>query len=97
MGAAGANTKYWLLPGLLLLASCAAKQAGAMPTQAVRCNDPRPQMCTMDYRPRCATRDNGVRCITAPCVSIETATYANACSACADAKVFYHVPGACDE
>lgn len=51
----------------------------------------------MDYRPRCATRDNGVRCITAPCVSIETATYANACSACADAKVFYHVPGACDE
>ena len=51
----------------------------------------------MDYTPVCATRDSGTRCVNPPCESTETATYANACGACADARVHYHVPGACPE
>ena len=72
-----------LLP-LLLLAGCAALD-GARPPGAVVCEDPRPQVCTMDYTPVCAIRDGG-----------ERATYANACGACADQRVNYHLPGACD-
>ena len=93
----GTKSRTWLLPALLLLASCSSKEIGQMPADAVQCSDPRPQICTMDYNPVCATRDNGIRCVNTPCASTETATYANACGACADAAVFYHVPGACDE
>jgi hypothetical protein len=67
-----------------------------MPLDAVQCTEPRPQICTMDYTPVCATRDNGTRCATTPCESTETATYANACSACADPAVMYHLPAACE-
>ena len=74
-----------ILPWILLLASCAATSAGQIPTNAVQCTDPRPQVCTMDYTPVCATR----REIT------EMATYANACAACADLAVIYHQPGEC--
>jgi hypothetical protein len=59
------------------------------------CPQERPQICTMDYRPVCATRDTGVRCVAAPCPSTEQKTYSNACSACADAKVISHIPDEC--
>jgi hypothetical protein len=59
------------------------------------CTEPRPQMCTMDYRPVCATRDTGVRCIKAPCPSSEQKTYSNGCSACSDATVSEYVEGEC--
>ncbi len=85
------------MPALVLLASCASNAPGQMPANAVQSSDPRPQICTMDYTPVCATRDTGIRCVTTPCASTETATYANGCGACADAAVFYHVPDACDE
>jgi hypothetical protein len=49
----------------------------------------------MDYRPVCATRDTGVRCITTPCPSTEQKTFSNACTACSDPKVIRHVPGEC--
>ena len=64
---------------------------------AVECKDPRPEMCTQEYLPVCATRDNGVRCVTTPCESTETATYSNGCMACADAAVYYYHPGACEK
>ncbi|MDH3761710.1 MAG: hypothetical protein OEU50_12065 [Gammaproteobacteria bacterium] len=83
-----ANTdKGWigLLP-ILLLSACATQNAAQAPANAVHCSDPRPQICTMDYTPVCATRD-----------SSETATYANACGACSDSRVMYHVAGACSE
>lgn len=51
----------------------------------------------MDYRPVCATRDSGTRCVTSPCDSTETATYANGCGACADPAVIAWVPDACPE
>lgn len=82
---------------ILLLGGCAGAQPGRVPATAAECVEPRPQICTMDYNPVCATRDTGVRCVTTPCDSTELATYANACGACADDRVYYHVPGACPE
>lgn len=82
---------------LLLASACATQNAGQMPADAVRCTEPRPQICTMDYTPVCATRVDAIRCVTTPCPSTEMATYANGCGACADATVTYYQPGACDE
>ncbi len=62
---------------------------------SVQCKSPRPDICTQEYLPVCATRDNGIRCITTPCPSTENATYSNACSACADADVFHYRPEEC--
>gem|GEM_PF-766095 len=59
------------------------------------CPESRAQICTREYRPVCAIRDNGVRCVTTPCPSTEWVTYPNACSACADASVYSYAPGAC--
>ena len=61
----------------------------------VVCQDPRPQICTMDYKPVCASRDTGVRCVTTPCPSTEWKTYSNGCTACSDALVFGYVGGEC--
>ena len=49
------------------------------------CEDPRPQICTMEYRPVCATLDSG-----------ELKTFGSGCSACGDALVQQHRPGACE-
>jgi hypothetical protein len=59
------------------------------------CEDPRPELCTMDYRPVCALRDTGVSCITTPCQSTEWKTYSNACSACSDPDVMGYKHGEC--
>jgi hypothetical protein len=75
-----------ILPWFLLLTSCATPIDGQIPANAVQCTDPRPQVCTMDYTPVCATRDE----------TAEMVTYANACTACADIIVSYHQPGACE-
>ena len=48
------------------------------------CAEPRPQMCTRDYRPACGLKRDGSR-----------KTYGNACSACADADVVSQSAGAC--
>lgn len=61
------------------------------------CKDPRPQACTREYRPVCGKVDTGVRCVTEPCPSTELKTYGNACTACADTKVFGYWPNACPE
>jgi len=60
-----------------------------------QCGDPRPQMCTREYRPVCASRDTGVRCVTTPCPSKEWQTYGNACDACSDKAVSGYREGAC--
>ena len=59
------------------------------------CPEQRPSICTMDYRPVCATRDTGVRCVTKPCPSTAQKNYSNACTACADEKVIGHIPDVC--
>ena len=53
---------------------------------ATVCEDPRPQICTMDYRPVCGTLKDG-----------STKTYSNGCGACADLKVVSWVDKACPE
>lgn len=93
-----------------LLLSCQShKQAGTDVAQVsppvvtapesstqTQCKSPRSQMCTREYRPVCATRDTGVRCVTTPCPSTEKVTKSNACTACADEKVFSYTEGACN-
>jgi len=53
---------------------------------ATICEDPRPQVCTMDYTPVCATLQDG-----------SVKTYPNGCGACADANVKSWVADACPE
>lgn len=81
------------------LTACASSTPLAPPTEPasdfVACPSQRPQVCTRDYRPVCAQRDTGVRCVTTPCPSTEWVTRPNACSACGDAKVYGYKPGAC--
>ena len=49
------------------------------------CADPRPQVCTLQYDPVCGLFGDG-----------KNKTYSNACSACTDATVSAHRPGACE-
>ena len=55
-----------------------------MPIAGGTCADPRPQMCTREYRPACGLHRNGSR-----------KTYGNACSACSDPDVVSQAAGAC--
>jgi tetratricopeptide (TPR) repeat protein len=58
----------------------------SLPVAGGACADPRPQVCTRDYRPACGLRRDGAR-----------KTYGNACSACSDAEVVSQAAGACPE
>lgn len=81
-----------------LLTSCTQSKKVDHETSQVpfkQCPEERPQMCTKEYRPVCANRDTGVRCVTAPCPSIEQKTYGNGCTACADEKVSGYISDAC--
>jgi hypothetical protein len=70
-----------------VLGACASGGEKSMPEAgATVCEDPRPQVCTMDYRPVCAILEDGSR-----------KTYSNGCSACGDASVSSWVEGACSE
>ncbi len=86
----------WLLAAVV---SCAREAPADSPVEPllsyVACKDPRPEVCTRDYRPVCAQRDTGVRCVTTPCDSTEWVTYSNACTACSDPKVLGSRAGAC--
>ncbi len=61
----------------------------------IECPEPRQQACTREYLPVCATKDNGIRCIRAPCPSTEQVTYDNKCTACADKSVYGYISGEC--
>jgi len=50
------------------------------------CTEPRPQMCTRDYRPVCAQLSDGT-----------FKTYSNGCTACSDISVTGYRKGACEE
>ncbi len=72
----------------LLLGACASGTADKALGVAggTICEDPRPQVCTMDYRPVCGTLNDG-----------STKTYSNGCGACADVNVTSWVENACPE
>ena len=83
-----------------LVSACAEKiplATSGLPDNLIQCTNPRPEMCTMDYRPVCGIRDTGVRCVTTPCDSTELMTYGNGCQACGDAAVIGYSEGACAE
>ena len=56
----------------------------SLPVAGGPCAEPRPPLCTRDYRPACGTRRDNSR-----------KTYGNACSACADPAVLSQAAGAC--
>ncbi|MCX7366932.1 MAG: hypothetical protein NTV97_34670 [Alphaproteobacteria bacterium] len=56
----------------------------SLPVAGGPCAEPRPQLCTRDYRPACGLRRDSSR-----------RTYGNACSACADPAVLSQAAGAC--
>lgn len=72
----------------LSLGACASTSANksTISAGATVCEDPRPQICTMDYRPVCATLEDG-----------STKTYSNGCGACADANVSSWIENSCPE
>lgn len=73
--------------GFLITACSPAPSAPTVSqaTDLTACEDPRPQVCTANYDPVCGSLGEGSR-----------KTYANACSACGDAAVSGHRPGACE-
>ena len=80
------TTLLSLLASLLFLtatgyASEASDQGEKVATQ---CEDPRPEVCTMDYRPVCGNLAGG-----------GVKTYSNGCGACSDANVTSWVEGEC--
>lgn len=79
----GALTDYRPKPFLFTLTNAELAEE-SMPVAGGACAEPRPQMCTRDYRPACGTRKDGGR-----------KTYGNACSACADPEVMTQAAGAC--
>ncbi len=85
-----------LLAGVALAFACANGDAEPVVETAASdlpltfCTDPRPQMCTHEYRPAC-----GHRCDSPPCE--DRRTYGNACTACSDARVSATTPGTCED
>ncbi len=70
---------------LALLQGCATGgDREAVAADLETCPSPRPQVCTLDYRPVCAVLGNGVR-----------KQYSNGCSACGDIAVAGYIMGPC--
>lgn len=82
----------WTLAAGLCVTGCAETDAplpDPLPPDLAQCVDPRPQLCTQDYRPVCGVRDTGV--------STERQTYGNACTACSNPDVLGYSEGMCEE
>jgi hypothetical protein len=61
-----------------------AGEAKSSRPELTACEDPRSQICTLQYDPVCGFASDG-----------NSKTYGNACSACADETVSGHRAGAC--
>jgi len=78
---------FGVLLAAAILFGCSA---GSVPQDApddptlTRCVDPRPQVCTREYRPACGESQDGSK-----------KTFGNACTACSDQAVVGHRPGEC--
>ena len=70
--------------GVLGCSSSSVPQDTADTPELTRCVDPRPQVCTRDYRPVCGVSTDGSK-----------KTYGNACGACSHQEVVGHSPGEC--
>jgi hypothetical protein len=72
-----------VLPGLT---ACTANNTNTMlaATEGQQCTEPRPEVCTRDYRPVCANLNDGSQ-----------KTYSNGCGACTGANADSWVAGEC--
>ena len=79
-------TAFFLVVLLSISPGCAVDDWQPLPKKETNhiCTDPRPEICTMDYRPVCATKTDGSQ-----------ATYANGCGACSDPAVVEYREDAC--
>ena len=73
---------FCLISGCL---SASGKQSG-LPENAVVCEDPRPTICTREYRPVCGHFADGT-----------VKTFGNPCTACGDKKVVGFTHGPCSK
>lgn len=67
-------------------------------TEFIECtlDEQQAEACTLEYNPVCGMVDNGIRCVTSPCPSVDMNTFGNSCGACA-APSFGYYPGACED
>jgi len=85
-----ANYLLMAYASLTVLAGCAQPDTKSEPREPIKdpsrtvCVDPRPQVCTREYRPVCARLTHS-----------KDKTYATGCTACANIKAVSYVPGAC--
>ncbi len=75
----------------LLLGACSGPMensvaAAGAESGELRCSEPRPQVCTMQFEPTCAVLDDGSR-----------KQYSSPCNACADDRVVRALIGPCPE
>jgi hypothetical protein len=75
-----------VMPSFAFSGGSAPEETHSNDAASVACSEPRPQMCTMDYRPVCAQLENG-----------QLKTYSNGCTACSDTKISSYRDGACEE
>jgi len=71
---------------LLVTIGCSTHDNGSSKSvvNIIRCEDPRPEICTQEYVPVCGERINSSR-----------KTYGNACNACSDINVVQYQNGPC--
>ncbi len=74
----------------VLVGGCADSQlheaeSNESSSNVVRCTEPRPRLCTLQYDPVCAELKDGT-----------WQSYASACAACSDADVISYRAGACE-
>lgn len=68
---------------------------GAGPLPVINeCSEPRPEMCTKEYRPVCGMYNPEViQCVTWPCGE----TFGNSCMACANENITNYEVGTCED
>ncbi len=78
-----------IVAGSFVVVACTpvppAGEAVSLAPALTTCEDPRPQVCTLQFQPVCGFSS-----------ADEFKTYSNACSACSDEIVTGHRPGACE-
>ena len=79
---------YWIImSGLLLLLSACGSNSVKQAGELIACPpEPRPQVCTREYRPVCAVHIEGA-----------DKTYATGCVACTNPEVTGYRRGACKQ
>lgn len=84
---------FMLLMAALLFAGCQAtgEESTLAAELEVQCENPRPEVCTFEYRPVCALRESDRGAGT------EWQTYSNGCKACSDVTVIGHNAKPCNE